>query len=164
MQFAEDIGAIKSGIASLETSQARTEKKITGLQQAVSGLVAKEDCREHRQRINGRVDALQGPDRTAAVAAESRASLLEKLGKNAGALTAIITLVGIMVGGAIATARLVASVEAVLDKERRASSAQMTQILDEVRKQPEPVVVHEKVYVQPDAGPAKRRQRKRRPQ
>lgn len=147
--FAADIGAIKKGVENLEKGQEEVDQKVSGLHQTVADLVTKEDCAGHREAL------------TVAEESEAAGSLIDRVGKKAGAILAILALLGTLGGVLLVLSRFIGSVERTLEKDR-AEQKQVTQkMLKRLDKPQRPVIVHQPVYIYPDAGP--RRRPRRRP-
>jgi hypothetical protein len=141
LQFAQDIGTIKKGVANLEKGQGEVNQKVSGLHATVANLVTREEC-------VGRHEDLE----------EVPGGLLERLGKKAGSLMTIIALVAALGGGLLMFARFLSKVETSLD----VSAEQQRKAFLKLSEPPKPVIVHQPVYIYPDAGPPDRR-RPRRP-
>lgn len=163
LQVFKDIGSIKKGIENLEGGQGELDQKVSGLHRTVADLVTKEDCKDHRDVFCKKVDAKLEVV-AVAVAEEptgAKNGLLERMGKKAGALMAILALLGVVGGGLLVLSRFIGSVERTLAADRKEQKQVTAKMLKQLAKPQEPVVVREKVYVYPDAGP--RRRPRRRP-
>lgn len=150
IRFASDIGEIRQGVKGLEEGQRRVDKKITGLQRNVADLVTKADCSAHRDEVTERIDtALFAREERGEIPAASPPAMLEAAGRKAGEITAILTLVAMLVGGVVVIARFVSSLEMAIDKDRRVQENTNRQILDELKRaRYRPAAI----APQPDAG------------
>jgi len=156
LQVFKDIGSIKTGIANLEGGQAELDGKVSGLHHTIAGLVTSDECEAHRDALEASMEMAEGPT---AQLPPGGPGLLERAGKHAKAITAILVLLGMVGGILLVMSRLVGSVERTLAADRQAQKAVQAQVLQELKKPQEPVVVREKVYVYPDAGARRRRRR-----
>lgn len=161
LRLAQDLGAIKQGVKTLDEGQREVDRKITGLQRTVATLVTKEDCRTHRVDLMDRVKRASGAIRTMAPGA--RPGLLESAGRKAGAIAAILALLSMLLGGLVVLSRFVGQVERTLETSRKEQAAQTTEVLRELRAPKPPTVIYQSVPVYPDAGSRHRRRRRRSP-
>lgn len=153
LKFAEDLGHIKRGVHNLEDGQQELDEKVSGLYRTVGNLVTKEDCQAHRAETEVIV-----PE----AAATAPPPLLDRMAKGAKSVTAILVLAGLLGGLLLAGSRFVSSVERALARDRAAQESARESLIQELKRAQEPVIVHQPVYIYPDAG-TRRRRRRRRP-
>ena len=158
-RLAQDVGSIKQGVKQLEDGQREVDRKITGLQRSVAGLVTREDCKASRQDLTARI-AVERPRRPPS---SERPAWLETAGKKAGAASAILGLLAMLVVGLVLVSRFVSSVERAIEADRKEQLRQTTQVLDEIRSsQRPPIIIQQPAQPPPDAGPARKRRRRTR--
>lgn len=168
LRVAQDLGSIKEGVRNLTEGQKRVDKKITGLQRNVADLVTRADCKQHRNDVTEKIDmavAASAQQHRDGHPAGPRPAFLERAGKQAGAIAAILSLVTMIIVGVVVVARFVASLERAIDADRQAQNTATKVVLQELRKRPEPAIVYQSLApLPPDAGaPRKRKRRRGRP-
>jgi hypothetical protein len=153
-ETARILGRIEAGVENLKEGQNETNEKVSGLHRTVADLVTKDDCKDHRvvlcKKFDAKLEAQAVEDTTEAFVAQP--GPLERLGKKAGAIAAILGLVGMLLAGLIWFSRLIGSVERTLAADRQAQKVATKKMLEELRRPKPSVVVHQPVLVYPDAG------------
>lgn len=155
MQIAGDMGGMRKGVENLEKGQTELDEKISGIHRNIADLVTTEECEAHRAEMAA-VD-----DDTGQVPVPQN-GLLKRLGDNAKAIMAILTLVAFVAGALLLLARFVGKVEVALATDRKQQQKMIKKLVEPVR----PVVIQQPIrYVYPDAGPKRRPRypRRRRP-
>lgn len=159
-----NIGEIKKGIDNLEEGQAETNKRISGLHAKIETLVTVEDCEASRLACQAQQAARAAAPAPVAVSASGSPGapsrgLLERLGDNAKALTAILGLLALLGGALLVLSRFINRVEDSLGATTRTQQAQTQQVLEAIRAPqviplsfPQPVILPAA-----DAGPLPRR-------
>lgn len=141
----QDIGKIQKGIENLEGGQEEVNNKVSGLHQQMSRLVTKDECEGHRAEFEEQL----------APEAPAPSGLLERMGKNAKSITAIIILGSLAGGLLLGLSRVIGSVEALMTTQRQEQKAATKRVLQQLQKPP--VIIHQPILVYPDAGPPPRR-------
>lgn len=153
LKIVEDLGAIKEGVSTLKPK----------VDEIHSSMVTKEDCKDHRDALCKKVDAKLKVVSPQEIDEPEKAGLLERVGKKAGAIAAILTLVGLVGTALLVLSRMVARVDHVLAAQQVEDKQSRARFLKEIRRAPEPVIVHQPILVYPDAGLRRARRPHRRP-
>jgi hypothetical protein len=161
LQLYKDIGSIKTGIKGLEGGQGELDQKVSGLHRTIADLVTKDDCRDHRDTICSKIEAVTDEPEEVTGVTESPGTL-ERVGRKAGAILAVLALLGTLGGGILVLSNFIGSMKRTLDRDRMVQQQVTQKVLQRLDEPPKPVVVHQPVYVYPlDAGVRRRRPRRR---
>lgn len=165
IKFAGDIGAIKEGVKGLKDGQDKLTSTVSDLH---TQMVTKDDCSDHREVLCKKLDAKADANaaraaNAARVEADKAQNWLVRWGKKAGAITAIIGLILLCGGTLLALSRFIASVESTLAQDRKVQASQTRQVMRELKRPRDPVIVTQPILVYPDAGVRRYRPRRRYP-
>lgn len=163
LRLAQDIGAIKQGVKTLDEGQREVDRKITGIQRTIATLVTKEDCRTFRGDLTDRIKRPPSGS-SKPLPADARPTLLEMAGRKAGAIAAILALLSMMLGGLVVLSRFVSSLERTMEVSRAQQAKRTDELLHQLRQPRQPIVIQQQVPARPDAGAPRRRRRTRRAQ